>query len=143
LAIRNSHRSYILSLLLAQPLPNGDWLLAESRLAHSQATNADIYDRRARKKSSIRLGDGIERLQTAGDGCIWLSYFDEGVFSGGEPEHSGLACFDLSGSVLFRYWENVAEPNALPPIDDCYAINLTIPGFQLLNCDLRSGARVG
>lgn len=27
--------------------------------------------------------------------------------------------------MLFRYWENVAEANALPPIDDCYAINLT------------------
>lgn len=107
----------------AQPL--GDhWLLAEPRQASRTVTNADVFDRQGAKQAALKLGDGIADIQTTSDERIWISYFDEGVYGGGETEHSGLACLDSGGVVKFRYWEDAAEPHRLPPIDDCYALNV-------------------
>jgi hypothetical protein len=109
----------------AQPLPGGRWLLVESRLAPDRSPNADIFDEKAKLLSSIIAGDGIEHVQTTTAGDIWIGYFDEGVYSGGELEHSGLVCLTEQGRPCLRYWLDIAEPNGLPGIDDCYAINVS------------------
>jgi hypothetical protein len=109
----------------AQPLPGGRWLLVEGRLAPDRSPNADIFDEKGKLLSSILAGDGISHVQTTLAGDIWIAYFDEGVYSGGELEQSGLVCLTERGQPCLRYWLDIAEPNGLPCIDDCYAINVS------------------
>ncbi len=109
----------------AQPLPGGLWLLVQSRLAPDRVPNGDIFDENGTLLSSIVVGDGIEHVQTTSAGDIWVGYFDEGIYSGGKLENSGLVCLTEQGQPRFQYWFDVAEPNGLPCIDDCYALNVS------------------
>jgi hypothetical protein len=102
------------------------WLLGESRGGH-----AAIYDANGALSSTVELGDAIESIQSAADGRIWVSYFDEGVFGGGIGQQ-GLVCFDSSGKHLFKY-ADFAEQNDLPMICDCYALNVDPSGDVWLN----------
>ncbi len=109
----------------AQPLPSGRWLLVESRAGRDNDANADIFGDSGTILSSFHAGDGIEHVQTTAGGEIWIGYFDEGVFGGGELGQSGLVCLNEKGQPLLQYWSEIAEPNALPSIDDCYAVNVS------------------
>jgi len=109
----------------AQPLPGRRWLLVDSRLAANRGPNADIFDEKGTLLSSIVAGDGIQHVQATSAGDIWIGYFDEGVYSGGKLEGSGLVCLTEEGQPRLQYWTDVAEPNALPCIDDCYALNVS------------------
>jgi hypothetical protein len=108
-----------------QPLPGRRWLLVDSRLSPDRAPNADIFDEKGTLLSSIVAGDGIEHVQATSAGDIWIGYFDEGIYSGGNLEGSGLVCLTEEGRPCLQYWIDVAEPNALPCIDDCYALNVS------------------
>jgi hypothetical protein len=99
-------------------------VLVDSRLATDRSPNAGIFDEKGNLLSSIVAGDGIEHVQTTAADEIWIGYFDEGVYSGGELEHSGLVCLTERGQHSLRYWFDIAEPNGLPSIDDCYALNV-------------------
>jgi hypothetical protein len=109
----------------AQPLPGRRWLFVDSRLAADRAPNADIFDEKGTLLSSIVAGDGIQHVQATSAGDIWIGYFDEGVYSGGKLEGSGLVCLTEEGQPRLQYWIDVGEPNALPCIDDCYALNVS------------------
>lgn len=109
----------------AQPLPAGRWLLVESRAERGNDTNADIFGSSGTILSSFHAGDGIEHVQTTAAGEIWIGYFDEGVYGSGELGKSGLVCLSEQGEALLQYWSEIAEPNALPGIDDCYAVNVS------------------
>lgn len=109
----------------AQPLPAGRWLLVEARAGKGNEANADIFSNSGIILSSFHAGDGIEHVQTTAAGEIWIGYFDEGVFGGGELGQSGLVCLSENGESLLQYWSEIAEPNALPGIDDCYAVNVS------------------
>ena len=108
----------------AQTLPGGKWLLVEARARVGQSANADVFDGSGQLVASWFLGDGIEHLQVSTAGDIWVGYFDEGVYGGGQLEHSGLVCFGQDGDPKLRFWQGIAEPNGLPPIDDLYALNV-------------------
>jgi hypothetical protein len=94
-----------------------DWLLVES-----SGGMAYRYSQDGVHLQSLTLGDAINDVQTTSDGRIWVSYFDEGVFGSGICSN-GLVCFDSSGTDQFRFSE-FANQNGLPPIDDCYALNV-------------------
>lgn len=108
-----------------QPLGEG-WLLAERRRGH-----ATVYDSQGRVCAALDLGDASEDLQTTPDGKIWVSYFDEGVLGSGLGAH-GVVCFDHAGTPLFKYREFAAKHD-LPPIHDCYAMNVADHGAVWLN----------
>jgi len=107
--------------------------------------NAFVYNQSGELTGSFVAGDAIEHVQTTSNGEIWVGYFDEGACSGGDLEQSGLVCFDESGRPLLQYWRDIAEPNSLPRIDDCYSLNVSkdgvwvsyYSGFPLVH--LRSG----
>jgi len=96
----------------------------EGRAGRGKEANADIFDNNGTILSSFHAGDGIEHVQTTAAGEIWIGYFDEGVFGGGDLGQSGLVCLNEKGEPLLQYWSEIVEPNALPTIDDCYAINV-------------------
>lgn len=111
--------------LHVQPYGDG-WILGYSR-----GGRANLYDGAGSLLQTLNLGDAIEDLQTLPDGRIWASYFDEGVYGGGISTQ-GLVCFDGSGTPLFRYRDQTALQN-LPPIDDCYALNVALNGDVWVN----------
>lgn len=95
--------------------------------------NAVIVDRDGGVRSMITLGDGINGLNVARDGTIWVSYFDEGVFGNygwsrpgpraiGAP---GLVAFDANGDTRFTYRSDAAGTD---DICDAYATTLTEDG---------------
>jgi len=114
LRITNDGSSRITSFV--QPLSDG-WLLVDGRKGRAR-----ILDSEGVLLNTLDLGDAIKDVQTTGDGLIWVSYFDEGVFGGG-PGKDGLVCFDSTGRSIFRYGE-LALSAKLPFIDDCYALNV-------------------
>lgn len=86
--------------------------------------NARIFGRDGRLKRAFVLGDGIEHVQTAADGTIWVSYFDEGIFGNygwDEPlGASGLVHWSANGERLGQF-----EPEqGLDCMADCYAMTL-------------------
>lgn len=109
-----------------QPLGEG-FLLQGVAPFGDLAGGSCVVDARGAVQRTLDLGVGIEDVQIAGNE-IWVSYFDEGVFSKrGEP---GLACFDWTGTRTFSFREiEITGPESLvPDIADCYALNVTAPG---------------
>jgi hypothetical protein len=113
-----------------QPLPGDRVLLVDARCPwgpEGPARNAAVVDWQGRVTGKLTLGDGIEDVRVAPDGAIWVSYFDEGVFSAipdpiGAP---GLVAFDASGATRFAFDAEVAGGEG---ICDAYALNVTADG---------------
>jgi hypothetical protein len=124
-----------------QPMPDGNFLLVDSRLTKTDARNtevpyhagkyfdnAHVFDETGKMLYGFIAGDGIEHVQTTAKGEIWIGFFDEGVF--GDPARTGglaaagVVCLSAQGDVLFRYSDQIAEPQGIPLIDDCYALNV-------------------
>jgi hypothetical protein len=111
-----------------RPMPGGNLLLVDSRLSKFDLRNAHVFDQTGTMLYGFTAGDGIEHVQTTAGGEIWIGFFDEGVF--GDPSRTGglaaagMVCLSAQGEVLFRYADQIAEPQGIPPIDDCYALNV-------------------
>lgn len=105
-----------------QPLRE-HWLLVNARVMGNKTHNAFVYDEQQGLVTSFHLGDGIEHVQTTGQGDIWVGYFDEGVF-GDTIGTSGLLCFDQKGDIVFDFDALVKINKKIPLIDDCYALNV-------------------
>ena len=105
----------VISTFHMQPIEDG-WLIGDRR------GPVGLYDHTGVRRRSLDLGDASEDVQTAPDGRIWVSYFDEGVF-GGTIAKQGVVCFDLNGTPQFRY-ADFAQQNKLPFVADCYAMNV-------------------
>jgi hypothetical protein len=116
-----------------QTLMGGDILVVAPRCQHftdgTHEMNARIYQPDGSMRCEFCLGDGIEDVQVARDGRIWVGYFDEGIFGnfgwgntgGAAPLGvAGLVCYDSRGSKL---WEFEA-PSGFEPIASCYALNV-------------------
>ncbi|MES2462204.1 MAG: hypothetical protein V4671_16585, partial [Armatimonadota bacterium] len=112
---------------LVETLGEDRWLLVCARAADDRENNAFIYDSSGNRVHSFAVGDGVEDVQAAQDEySIWVSYFDEGVYSGGILGAEGVVCFTADGVPAFRYRSEVVEraPHFAPSIDDCYAMNV-------------------
>lgn len=115
-----------------QPLGAGGWVLVGTRTGrrppvHPLGHNAVVYTALGARRSSFAIGDAVEHVQTAADGSIWVGYFDEGVFGGGDLSPHGVVCFAPDGTPVFRY-SALAREHSLPGVDDCYAMNVAPEG---------------
>lgn len=110
-----------------QPLRSDAWLLVRPRSHGYGDHNASIYSANGSLLRSFHVGDAIQDVQVDEAGAIWVSFFDEGVFSAEDPAQAGLVCFNEEGQILFKYNELAAEDNKAsqaPFIADCYAMNV-------------------
>ncbi|MDR1912129.1 MAG: hypothetical protein LBQ52_07290 [Helicobacteraceae bacterium] len=82
--------------------------------------NCEIVDGFGAKIDEFFIGDGIEDAQTNANSELWVSYFDEGVYSGDPFGQNGLNCFNIKGDAIYSY--NYNEAGVI--IDDCYALNV-------------------
>ena len=111
-----------------QILPGNNVLLVSGRSHYCGPNdfekNGRIYSGDGKFIREILLGDGIQNTQVTGNGVIWTSFFDEGVFGNFGWEEpvgaSGLVAWDVEGKQIFEY-----EPTKdLDHICDCYALNV-------------------
>lgn len=79
--------------------------------------NVFIVDLSGRLRHSFYGGEAIEEIAVGKEG-VWISYFDEGVYGSGISTE-GLALFDITGKVLFRYHSDLLDSIG---INDCYAL---------------------
>jgi hypothetical protein len=116
-----------------QPLPDGEILLVGARCRrHRDSTverNAHVYGPDGALRRELVFGDGIQDVQVASSGDIWVSYFDDGIFGnygwGGRVSaqpvgRSGLVCFDARGNATWEF----APVAGLHMMADCYALNV-------------------
>ena len=104
-----------------QRVSDGRWLVVISR-AKEPEHNATLFSSDGAVLGTFHAGDAIEDAQVTPDGRVWLSNFDEGVFSDDSELSEGLICLDLLGRPVFRYSSVVNDPDV--SIADCYAINV-------------------
>jgi hypothetical protein len=129
-----------LDAYFVQPLAAGRVLLVAARTDGED--NAEVWTADGRRECSGLIGDAIEHVLTTASGSVWVGYFDEALGEPG-PEGHGLARFT---SALEPEWLYPFE--ALPPVDDCYALNVAAEvayccaydSFHLISID-GTGAR--
>jgi hypothetical protein len=97
------------------------WVLVRGRAKDESDQNACVFGATGDWIRSFHIGDGVEDIQSTSQNEIWVSYFDEGVFSSVETGRGGLLCFDSQGKKIFDY-QSLAI--AVPPIADCYSLNV-------------------
>lgn len=90
-------------------------------VSRHEARNGRVYSREGLPLRELRLGDGIEHVQTTLKGAIWTAYFDEGVFGDDPVSQHGLAAWDADGECVYRFHPDLA---GLDHICDCYALNV-------------------
>jgi hypothetical protein len=104
-----------------QPLGDDEWLLVRGRAQSETDENAHVYGPQGLHRRSFALGDGIEDVQATRDPKVWVSFFDEGVFSHVALGQTGLICVDKRGVKLHDFATIAATTGA---ISDCYALNV-------------------
>lgn len=92
-----------------------------SKRADNDEKTAVILSPEGAELVRLHTGYGVEDIQVGPDGRIWVSYFDEGVYSGGELPSHGLVALDQTGEVV---WKNRYRVE----ISDCYALNVSSAG---------------
>ena len=99
----------------------GDWLLVRGRAQSETDKNAHVYGPVGTLRRSFAAGDGIQDVQATRDATIWISFFDEGVFSDVEMGQTGLICVDKGGTKLHDFAATAAITGV---VSDCYALNV-------------------
>ncbi|KMP93546.1 hypothetical protein COL68_23125 [Bacillus wiedmannii] len=96
------------------------WLL----IFNYEGDNAVIYNADGSEYCKFYAGEGIQDCQVDVNGDIWVSYCDEGVFGECPIGVNGIVAFDSKGQLIFDSYDQYVERFNVPPIDDCYAMNV-------------------
>ncbi|MGG5255345.1 hypothetical protein ACQYAD_18115 [Neobacillus sp. SM06] len=107
-------------LLFVQPIDQKNWLL----ICNYEKNNALIMNNQGEIIKKFYVGEGIQDCQVDKFNNIWISYFDEGIFGDSIIGNNGIVAFDSQGQILFTDYNVLIEKNNVPPIDDCYAMNV-------------------
>ena len=126
---------------LVRWLEPGRLVIVDTRTEKGR-NNAWIYE--GHRVIPFFAGDGIQDVLANGDGIV-VTYFDEGVFSGIEPGHEGVAMFDGRGRLRAGYRSTLGSKAV--EVADCYAACwesesriafLPYAGFPLVSLDVRT-----
>lgn len=111
------------SFLKIQPLPDGGVLLAPAIPPRGIPSlgNSIQFDSSGQIIRRLYIGIRIRDMQVDLAQRIWVSFFDEGIFSGDPISCFGLVCFSLEGDMLWHY----SPPDGFGPYDDSEALNVT------------------
>ncbi|WP_002149942.1 hypothetical protein [Bacillus cereus] len=96
------------------------WLL----IFNYEDDNAVIYNPDGSEHCKFYAGEGIQDCQVDVNEEIWVSYCDEGVFGESSIGANGIVAFDSTGHLFFNNYDQYVERFNVPPIDDCYAMNV-------------------
>jgi hypothetical protein len=88
--------------------------------------NCEIYDSNEKLLNILNIGTGINDVQTNSRKELWVSYSDIGIYQGDNIEKKGLTCFDVNGSILYKY-------DSRPFMDSCDSLNVCSNDEVLVN----------
>lgn len=127
--------TYMAELTVAHPhvdvLADGSFLVVGARCRwkpepEGPELNALVIDPSGHVLRRGCLGDGIQHLQVASDGTIWVGYFDEGVF--GNFGWHGPGPIPLGAGGIVAWSPDLAKVWELDPqeglVSDCYTLNV-------------------
>jgi hypothetical protein len=100
-----------------QPMPDGQVLTVSSRKQH--ACTAQLWSVGGKLLREGDFGDALEHVLATPSGAIWVGYFDE-AHGGSGPQSHGVARFN---GLLEPEWLYPIG-SQLPPVFDCYALNV-------------------
>jgi hypothetical protein len=103
----------------AQPLGK-NWILVASRIDEedNDIKNAYVFNTEGKILNRFEYGDAVADVQTTPGGDVWVSYFDQ-------SNAGRLNCYK-AGDKTFNFYNSIQKNNPhVPPIDDCYAMNVT------------------
>ncbi|MCU5707038.1 hypothetical protein [Bacillus wiedmannii] len=89
-----------------------------------EGDNAVIYNADGSEYCKFYAGEGIQDCQVDVNEDIWVSYCDEGVFGEYPIGVNGIVAFDSQGNIVFNDYDLFVDKYDIPPIDDCYAMNV-------------------
>ncbi len=103
----------------AQPVGE-NYLLVEALMEDEEndSRNAYVFDKEGIILNKYAFGDGVQDVQTTPEGDVWVSYFDQ-------SDPGRLNCFNDGNKTFDFYYSILKENQHVPPIDDCYAMNVT------------------
>ncbi|WP_380166198.1 hypothetical protein [Jannaschia sp. R86511] len=118
-----------LSIPLVQPMGGNGYLVVGGSCEwrpDGVEQNARVVDADGRTVRQGCLGDGVQHLQRAADGTLWVGYSDEGVFGNygwndPGPQPLGAAGLVQWSEEFVPLWEHDQEPS----IYDCYTLNVS------------------
>lgn len=91
----------------AQLLPNNEFILVNisDEINNDNFTKtAKVFNFNNELKREFPIGFAIERLQANNNGDVWVSYYDQAIFSVNTSiGKSGLVCFDKYGTINLKY----------------------------------------
>ncbi|PEM49511.1 hypothetical protein [Bacillus wiedmannii] len=96
------------------------WLL----IFNYEGDNAVIYNADGSEYCKFYAGEGIQDCQVDVNEDIWVSYCDEGGFGEYPIGVNGIVAFDSQGNIVFNDYDLFVDKYDIPPIDDCYAMNV-------------------
>ena len=112
----------IQDIINIQDIGDSKWLIAY--YDEDVANMICIFDNFGKIINEILIGEGVQDCQLDIKNNIWISFSDEGIFSGEELSENGLVALDIEGNVVFNNYEQIVQEKNVPPIDDCYALNV-------------------
>lgn len=88
------------------------------------SNNACLFDTQGNIINKFDVGKGIQDCQVDVDNNIWISYSDEGIFGESTMGENGIVAFNSQGNIVFNDYDLFVDKYDIPPIDDCYALNV-------------------
>jgi hypothetical protein len=125
-----------LSFPVPQLLPGGRVLLVgaacEWRPGGAER-NAAVYDRAGRLLTEATFGDGAQHVFADGTGAVWVGYTEQGIAGNlgwgdrDSPPPVGAPGLVRFGPGVDDFW-SLPSIEGIPPVLDCYALNVTDDG---------------
>jgi hypothetical protein len=106
-------------LFFVQPLPDDRVLTAAARTKGE--ANGHVWDGAGSLVCQADLGDAIEDAISDEAGEVWVGYFDEAL---GSPPPAGHRLARFSSDLVLDWMYPSPGSTSLPPVDDCYALNV-------------------
>lgn len=90
--------------------------------------NAYVYNKKGELLDIFYIGHGVDECQVSFNNKIWVSYDDEGIYSGQPVGFEGLVCLNEKGVVQeapFTPSSKFVSNRDIPLVDSCYSMNIT------------------
>lgn len=110
------------AIINIQEIGTNDWLIAYRQEDEDIVCICSGF---GKVLTEFSIGEGVEDCQVDINDHIWVSYFDEGIFSEDPRSQAGIVAFDVAGNVVYDRYGKLVVDEIVPPIDDCYALNVT------------------
>lgn len=103
---------------------SGTLLMIHQKRNQDDKYYATIFQPNGYISNPFYAGKCISDCQVDHKDNIWISYSDEEIFDTNSIGKNGIVAFDAKGEIVFDSFDQFVLKEKVPPIDDCYALNV-------------------